>query len=260
MAHTLVMAPDSAPLKIVPIPGSAAHAVLTAAALAATPQLTYHGGPLLVSVQVFTVFWGSAWTQSPLLDLAGQIDDFFSFIVTSPLVDQLAAEYQVDGFPIGQGSFLGTFTIADNDPAAQTSDDDIRNLLQQQIGSGALPAPGADTLYFVFTPPGVTVQLSGSLSCAVFCGYHDHINRSIFYAVVPSPDCAGCLTPSGATLDAITTTSSHELCEAITDPIPGEGWYVDNQGEIGDLCVGQLKAVGAFTVQAEFSNASGSCV
>jgi hypothetical protein len=26
-------------------------------------------------------------------------------------------------------------------------------------------------------------------------------------------------------LEALTTTSSHELCEAITDPVPGQGWY-----------------------------------
>jgi len=26
------------------------------------------------------------------------------------------------------------------------------------------------------------------------------------------------------------------LCEAITDPIPGQGWYDDANGEIGDIC------------------------
>jgi hypothetical protein len=252
-------------LKIVPMPGSGVHAALRAAVAAGpVPQLTYNGGPLLSSVQVFTVFWGSAWTQSPQLDLAGQINDFFTFIVTSPLLDQLAAEYQVPAFPIGQGSFAGTFTIADADPAAQVSDGDIQNLLQQQLGSNpAFPAAGPDNLYFVFTPPGVIVSLGADLSCSVFCGYHDAINGSIFYAVVPSPDCAGCQTPSAATLDAVTVISSHELCEAITDAIPGQGWYwfadQSNQGEIGDLCVGQLKTVGQYTVQAEWSNAAGSC-
>ena len=28
-------------------------------------------------------------------------------------------------------------------------------------------------------------------------------------------------------------TSSHELCEAITDPVPGERWYDQTHGEIG---------------------------
>jgi hypothetical protein len=254
----------SSPLKIVPMPGSGVHAALRAALAAGpTPQLAYNNGPLLTSVQVFTVFWGSAWTQSPQLDLAGQINDFFTFIVTSPLLDQLA-EYQVPAYPIGEGSFVGSFTIADADPAAQVSDGDIQALLQQEIGSNAaFPQPGPNSLYFVFTPPGVTVSLGSDLSCSVFCGYHDAINGSVFYAVVPSPDCAGCQTPSGATLDAVTVISSHELCEAITDPIPGQGWYwfadQNDQGEIGDLCVGQLKTVGQYTVQAEWSNAAGGC-
>src|SRR5258708_4037924 len=53
------------------------------------PHLTYRNGPLLSNVEVFTVFWGAAWntTQQPL---ASQINQFFDFILTSPLIDQLA--------------------------------------------------------------------------------------------------------------------------------------------------------------------------
>jgi hypothetical protein len=42
-------------------------------------------------------------------------------------------------------------------------------------------------------------------------------------------------------IDALTSTSSHELCEAITDPIPGQGWYDDANGEIGDICAWKSK-------------------
>ena len=59
---------------------------------------------------------------------------------------------------------------------------------------------------------------------------------------------------------ALTGTSSHELCEAITDPRPGESWYDDSNGEIGDICVGEAAQVAGFTVQKEWSNAKGSCV
>jgi len=60
--------------------------------------------------------------------------------------------------------------------------------------------------------------------------------------------------------DALTSTSSHELCEAITDPIPGLGWYDDTNGEIGDICAWQTKKAGAYTVQLEWSNKAGGCV
>jgi hypothetical protein len=40
-----------------------------------------------------------------------------------------------------------------------------------------------------------------------------------------------------------TGTSSHELCEAITDAVPGTGWYEDTNGEIGDICAWNFKTV-----------------
>jgi hypothetical protein len=92
-----------------------------------------------------------------------------------------------------------------------------------------------------------------------FCGYHSDIDGKIFYAVMPYPDCAGC-TGGMVALDALTTASSHELCEAITDPIPGQGWYDDQNGEIGDICAWQTKRLGPYTVQLEWSNTAGRCV
>jgi hypothetical protein len=241
------------------------HALASAAAAVqpAAPQLVYNGGPLLANVEVFTVFWGSAWGQGDLANLASDVNGFFQFIVTSPLIDQLA-EYQTPTFAIGQGSFSGTATLTDADPPNVVSDQQIQDLLTQRTASGELPAPDANLLYFVFTPPSVVVTLGADQSCVAFCGYHDQIGGNLFYAVVPYPDCAGCQAASGVVLDAITTVASHELCEGITDPIPGQGWYwfadAQNQGEIGDLCVGQTKQVGPYTVQTEWSNAAGGCV
>ena len=76
---------------------------------------------------------------------------------------------------------------------------------------------------------------------------------------MPYPDCAGCVGGL-AVLDALTSTSSHELCEAITDTVPGTGWYDDSKGEIGDICSWQTKVVDGYTVQLEWSNSAGRCV
>ena len=76
---------------------------------------------------------------------------------------------------------------------------------------------------------------------------------------MPYPDCQGCIG-SLAAFDALTSTSSHELSEAITDPIPGQGWYDQNNGEIGDICAWKTKQVGNYTVQLEWSNKANSCV
>ena len=63
-----------------------------------------------------------------------------------------------------------------------------------------------------------------------------------------------------AVLDALTSTSSHELCEAITDAVPGQGYYDDQNGEIGDICAWQTKRLGQYLVQLEWSNAHGTCI
>jgi len=79
------------------------------------------------------------------------------------------------------------------------------------------------------------------------------------FGIMPYPGCPGCIG-SLAAFDALTSTSSHELCEAITDAIPGQGWYDDNNGEIGDICAWQTKKVGDYTVQLEWSNNNKKCM
>jgi hypothetical protein len=59
--------------------------------------------------------------------------------------------------------------------------------------------------------------------------------------------------------DALTSASSHELAEAITDAIPGQGWYDDQNGEIGDICAWQTKQLDNYTVQQLWSNQAGQC-
>jgi hypothetical protein len=257
--------PDSAasarhqPIRIVPIrsddsPGAPAPA----AAPSPGPNLTYRGGPLLTAVQVFTIFWGSDWNQQPRAALAQQIDQFFDYVVTSPLVDQMA-EYNVPGMSIVHGAHIGTTTVTTPPPGGSVADADIQQMIQREISADpVVPPPTPSSLYYVFLPPGVSVSLGGGSSCTTFCGYHSDIGQ-IFYAVMPYPDCSGC-GGSLTVLDALTSTSSHELCEAITDPVPGRGWYDDNNGEIGDICAWQTKQLGAYAVQLEWSNQAGRCV
>jgi len=230
------------------------------AAAATPPQLTFRNGPLLSAVQVFTVFWGAAWQQSPQSDLANNLNQFFDFILTSPLIDQLS-EYDVPGGQsIGHGKRVGTTTITTPHLRHSVSDNAIQHMLQQEISTNsAFPQPTSNTLYFVYLPPNVAVTQGGSASCQAFCGYHNDINGQIFYAVMPYPGCQGCRGTLAA-FDALTSTSSHELCEAITDAIPGQGWYDDNNGEIGDICAWQTKKVGDYTVQLEWSNKNNKCM
>jgi hypothetical protein len=173
-------------------------------------------------------------------------------------MDQLG-EYSVPGKRIGHGKRTGTATLTSPAPNASVQDSAIQQLLQQEIAAKNLPAPGPNSLYFFFLPPGVQVVLGGSASCREFCGYHDATSGNIFYAVMPYPGCSGC-TGGLSVIDALTSTTSHELCEAITDPLPGQGWYDDNNGEIGDICAWKTRTLGGHTIQLEWSNQAASCV
>jgi len=79
------------------------------------------------------------------------------------------------------------------------------------------------------------VSLSESqASCVDYCGYHNHINKTVFYAVEPYITCPGC--NFGTILDSLTKVSSHELAEAVTDPALDAWWDPNTGDEIGDIC------------------------
>ena len=240
------------PIRVVPL-----HRPELTAAPAPAAQLTYRNGPLLTAVEVFTIFWGAAWQESANAALIGKINQFFDFILTSQLMDQLG-EYSVAGQSIGHGSRIGTTTLVSPPPGASVDDSAVQQFLQQQITAGTLPPTNANTLYFVFLPNGVQVVQGGGASCQVFCGYHDVFGNNIYYAVMPFPGCSGCMGGL-AVFDALTSTTSHELCEAVTDPIPGQGWYDDSNGEIGDICAWKTRTLGGYTIQLEWSNRAGAC-
>ena len=238
------------PIRIVPLWSEALAPI-------AAPRLTYRGGPLLASPQVFLFFWGDVWQSEPLATQMKQLTDFFDYVLTSPLMDQLA-EYDLPNYTIGHGVRSGDIVVTVAPPSS-VADADVRQLIRGQLASNrALPQITPSSLYFVYLPPGVTSQLDGSSSCVTFCGYHDS-DGDLYYAVMPHPDCAGC-TAGMTAIDSLTTTSSHELCEAITDPVPGKGYYDDANGEIGDICAFRTKKLGAYTVQLEWSNTKGACV
>ncbi len=226
----------------------------------ANAKLSYNGGVLLANVEVFTVFWGKQFAKGgALADMPAKLNGFFDAILKSTLMDQMA-EYNTPKYNIGHGSRSGSITITTGSPKKSITDTTIQTTLKNWINSNkAFPQPNANTLYFLYLENGVSVTMGGSKSCSSFCGYHNNASSKIFYAVMPYPSCSGCLGGKSP-FDALTGTSSHELCEAITDPVPGAGWYDNVNGEIGDICAWQFKQLAGYNIQLEWSNKNKKCI
>ena len=252
------------PKRIVPTEAFVAHGVSPIPGSPA-PVLTNHGGPVLTNVQVVPIYWGAEWSTGTTAALPAQIDGFFDFILTSSVID-LLGEYSLPGKNIGHGSRIASVHITNNEPGTTTStgrlvtDAQIQTAVQGWINAKTVPAVTANTLYFVYLPPNCACDGPGGAgaSCQQFCGYHDSFGSGIYYAVIPFANCNGCVFP-GNFLDTLTEVSSHELCEAITDPTLSTWWDPNTGNEIGDICNRQTVRLGNYLVQTEWSNSQTSC-
>jgi hypothetical protein len=194
------------------------------------------GGGLLASMQasaVNMVYHGGPTVTNAEVSVVflGQpevepITRFVRWLVGSTYMDSLV-EYRV-----GRGTF-GRMTVVPGPLAARVTEADLR---------GYLP-PAPRMLRLVFLPPGVEVVGHGGES-----GYHDYVPGLGGYAVMASAD-----------FDAVTSTTSHELAEAVTSLIPSQGWANVPLGEIGDPCAGVNRTLDGYVVQRLWLNSAGGC-
>jgi hypothetical protein len=208
---------------------------------ASSNTLTYRGGPLIEHVKTYAVFWGSNVQSATTSGIGG----FFTAVTNSAYFDFLA-EYDTNGMSITRGSFNGATTITPSTSSTSISDAQIAAEIDKQITAGHLPKNDSNSLYMTYFPPGMSIQLdSQNSSCVQFCAYHSTFKRSdgstLYYGVMPDLGgaCAGGCGSASSYLANLTSVSSHEMIEAVTDPEVGLNtlsWYNDNQGEIGDIC------------------------
>lgn len=190
-------------------------------------HVSYHGGPLLQNVEVSTLFWGSYWRQNSLADY---FNGFYQALFADGGYLQNLAQYSAGGYQIGNGQFVAS-ALDSRQPPSRVTEAQIQAEIRAGVEAGVLPPPDGNSLYVVITPPSVTAVLSdGSHSgSGGFGGYHNYASNGQFaYAEIASDGYRGDLTP-------MTFTMSHELAEAVTDPLPWKGWYDKKYQEIGDV-------------------------
>jgi hypothetical protein len=214
---------------------------------AAMAQVKSSGGPVLKNPKfVIVTFAGDA--------LEGSIDDFVAKVAASSTYwSGTTSEY-------GVGPVASILDLSLNEvPAAMLQDSDVRTWLTQKLqgpDAGTLesgapwPQPDGETVYMIYYPSSTTISEGGGTSCNQFYGYHDDYllkaGTYVTYSVV-----ARCPPfPMQSAIDSIASIASHEMIEAVTDPLPSDNpafyepdvdhiaWAVPAGGEVGDMCAG----------------------
>jgi hypothetical protein len=230
-----------------------------------TVPVVYHGGQVMHSVTVHTVFWsppGFPFSGAPSKSTLGYealIQQFFTDVAhdsgtTSNAFSVLPSYSDTSG----PGSYSIAYdakadTVRDSNaiplgcpsPAGLTqcvTDADLRKELDKVITNPA--DRGLNNIWFVFLPPGVDECVMPQ-SCAsnAFAGYHADYNGPQGITVyAPIPEISVEVTPppgsdpeGNPNAEAGIDTVAHETVEAITDPT-GVGWMDPNGFEAGDKC------------------------
>ncbi len=233
------------------------------------PQVVSQGGPILAAPQFVAV----TFDEDPLRD---QLESFVEAIGGTEYWKTIASEYGV-----GAATYAGAVHLKGpapamlaDDPSDLSNPDTIAGWLAAQLDGTHTdwPAPVKDsTLYVVFYPESTVVTLTGSRgdsqSCMGFGAYHSEAllpsGDPVPYAVVPR--CGR----GAKDLATVTSSTSHEMVEAATDPYPGFdpaysnvdkdhiAWAIFGGGENADMCTGtdRITPTGFdYVVQRNWSN------
>jgi len=287
--------------------GAPAPAIEPQVCSSCEPPLVYGGGPVLSTntaggLTVTPIFWAPkggpyAFPANYESIIDGYIANVAAASGSTDNVYSVATEYYDKAG--GKRTFVtysikaGT-PIVDTDPfpsngctpasgyTACITDDQLRTELARLTSSRGLATDLAH-FYPVFFPPKVeTKDRDGTTSVGAFCGYHRAFgagSSQTVYGDEPFNSSSGCSkgqAPNGSVAaDGAVDTLSHELSEAITDPLNPQFAWSDKQGaEIGDMCgdaygqpLGSISSSdpkgteynqvihgGKYYTQAEFSN------
>lgn len=200
----------------------------------------YHGGPLLNSTNGTNVYyiWYGNWSGNSATTI---LTDLAQNIGGSPYFNINTSYYDGSNKKVtNRVNYLQSTTDNYSQGTALT-DAQVQSVVASAITSGRLPMD-TNAVYFVLTSADVNAT---SGFCTQYCGWHTNgtINgQTVKYSFVGNPDrcpssCAAQSTgPNGnAGADGMASILSHELEEAVTDPL-GNAWYDRRGQENADKC------------------------
>jgi hypothetical protein len=276
-------------------------AALRPALATATPLVYHSGGRIMPTANIYVIFWLPPKLQNGTsTTLSKQYQDLQIRLMTDypghGIANNNTQYYETLGsttdYILSSGRFVESYldtapypTSVCKDtvtPGNCITDAQIQKEIQRVMGLKKWKG-GLNNIYFVYTGAGEGSCFDASSnSCAytAYCAYHGAIPGAapVIYANMPYADTRYCQlagtpspngTPDG---DAAVSVASHELTEAITDPLLN-AWYSAAGAEIGDLCAwifdpntwdgnkaNQNWNGHFYELQLEYDNHSTSCV
>jgi hypothetical protein len=202
--------------------------------------IVYHGGPLLNSTNGTNVYyiWYGNWSGNTATTI---LTNLAQSIGGSPYFNINTTYYDGSNKKVTNRINYMQSTTDNYSQGTALTDAQIQSVVASAITSGRLPMD-TNAVYFVLTSADVNAT---SGFCSQYCGWHTNgtINgQTVKYSFVGNPDrcpssCAAQTTgPNGnAGADGMASILSHELEEAVTDPL-GNAWYDRRGQENADKC------------------------
>lgn len=255
-------------LFLMAVSATVATSSLTSTAMAASNNVTYHNGHLITNAKIVNMLWSVDWNSHAQNLTEATIDAATESIINSGYISGLS-QYGARGVSFG-GSWQALHNRINcpqrNPPATvNTVELDAYIYCNWVNTSAGFPSPDANTIYALYVPQGTGI--AGNSACTNYLGYHSYLpfptSGGFAYFIVLPMRCI-------PTVASLTDVLSHEIAEAMTDPVVGAGWYegggiegfFGNDNEVADICDSDSVppyTLNWVTVNAYWSNKDGSC-
>ena len=230
------------------------YSVFSASYGAVPGLLSDHGGSVVSNAAFQPIFYNGATAAA----LQSGIDAMVNNFSNSDPGMKVITQYSKTGNAIS-AALTHVADFVDNQPAPRRiSDSQVQSYIAGLFTAGRITV-ATNRIYGVYLPQGTVSTAGSSRSCTSYCGYHSSFTyngQTILYAVFPYNDCSGCSLSGKTVLDMETIVTSHEIREAITDPV--NAWWESSSGyEDDDKCAWHnlYQQTGGAWVQPEYSNA-----
>lgn len=235
-------------------------------------NLSYHGGPVIISAHVVMIFWGPSFaTGGADNGYAATLQLYRSNFGTTGEYNVITQYYQNNSSQTIQLTSLGNGTadwFDTSTPPTNVTDADMQAEVQKYLNNGN--AFDSSAIYEVFIPSSSYSSNGTSDSCGgpnlSYCAYHGHFtsgSNDVKYAAMPYPSCSGCQSSGFNAVQNQEHFVSHETREAVTDE-DLNAWFDRRGNEADDKCAWSpapfIDSSTGYAYQYEWSNASSGCV